>query len=133
MKRALVITCMDYRIKDSVIRSFLGNKGIEDIFYIRNAGNTFEGIERSIQAAVLNLKTTSIHIFAHTDCGAVQLMQARDEKFRETAEEVCACQGAVDELHNVKHTQILVDKLFADIPSSIYMYDSEAHVIEPII
>ncbi|MBU4486076.1 MAG: carbonic anhydrase [Candidatus Delongbacteria bacterium] len=65
---AVILTCSDSR----VVPEFIFDRGVGDLFVIRNAGNIVdEHVLGSIEYAVEHLHTPIVLVLGHTDCGAV--------------------------------------------------------------
>ncbi|MDA3838814.1 MAG: carbonic anhydrase, partial [Candidatus Delongbacteria bacterium] len=65
---ATVLTCSDSR----VVPEFIFDRGIGDLFVIRNAGNIVENtVLGSIEYAVEHLHTPIVLVLGHSSCGAV--------------------------------------------------------------
>ena len=65
---AVVLTCSDSR----VIPEAIFNQGIGELFVIRVAGNVVGDSEKgSIEYAVDHLKTKTVVVLGHTNCGAI--------------------------------------------------------------
>lgn len=65
---AIVVTCSDSRVSPEL----LFDRGLGDLFIIRNAGNTIDDVAMgSIEYAVDHLKSPLLVILGHERCGAV--------------------------------------------------------------
>ncbi|MCK5072881.1 MAG: carbonic anhydrase [Bacteriovoracaceae bacterium] len=64
-----ILTCSDSRVPPELIF----DRGIGDLFVIRNAGNILDDVTiGTIEYAVEHLKTPLVVILGHQDCGAVK-------------------------------------------------------------
>ena len=66
--RMTIVSCSDSRVQTNGFDQTADN----DIFMIRNIGNSFENTQGSIEYGVLHLKTPILIFIGHSECGAVK-------------------------------------------------------------
>lgn len=70
--RATVVVCSDSRVQSNDFDYTADN----DLFMVRNIGNSFENNKGSVEYGVLHLHTPILMIIGHSECGAVKAVHS---------------------------------------------------------